>query len=359
MKTFHCDHCGQQVFFENVVCGRCGNMLGYLSDVQDISTFEAVGNDVWRSLSPRAQGRDYRMCQNYAVENVCNWMIPAEQPNTLCSSCQLTHIIPALLNDQSRQYWYKLELAKRRLLYTLATLRVGYDSREQDPEEGLAFEFLQQMPGGEPVKTGHDNGLITLNVAEADDARREKIREQMNEPYRTLLGHFRHEIGHYYFMRFERSHAWLERFRQRFGDERADYGESLKRHYENGPPPQWEDNFISAYATSHPWEDWAETWAHYLHMVDALETAEACGLALLPGKAQEPVMQPDNTELEATSFERMIERWFPLTYVLNSLNRSLGMPDGYPFTLAPTVIDKLRFVHRSVQEAAEGSLQSQ
>jgi hypothetical protein len=344
MKTFHCDQCNQQVFFENIRCERCGCMLGYLSDLRDISAFEPVEPDLWRSLNRQAGQRLYRMCENYSRHNVCNWMIPAESADPLCSSCQLTQTIPALSVAPNLERWYKLELAKRRLLYSLASLNLPIISKRDDPQHGLAFEFLAQVPGN-GVLTGHDQGLITLNIAEADEAQREQIRAAMNEPYRTLLGHFRHESGHYYFMLLMREAAELERFRQCFGDDRASYADSLERHYQTGPAPQWDQSFVSAYASAHPWEDWAETWAHYLHMSDTLETAHACGLALTPQSAQEPSIAPEPPGVEITCFETMVDQWFALTYVLNSLNRSLGMRDGYPFTLAPPVIDKLRFVH--------------
>lgn len=348
MKIFHCDQCGQQVFFENIRCERCGCMLGYLSDIHDISAFEPAGDGLWRSLNRQAAKRLYRMCGNYAIENVCNWMIAAESEDALCQSCQLTHVIPALNLEQNRGYWYKLEQAKRRLLYNLASLNLPLVSKRDDPEYGLAFEFLEENGSGEGVLTGHDEGVITLNIAEADDAQRERIRSAMKEPYRTLLGHFRHESGHYYFMCLIRSEAQFAAFRAYFGDEREDYAESLERHYRDGPMPNWEQSYISAYATSHPWEDWAETWAHYLHMTATLETAHACGVMLTPQSPWQPALVMTPPDAPSSSFETMIEQWFPLTYVLNSLNRSLGMPDGYPFTLQPPVIAKLRFVHDTI-----------
>jgi hypothetical protein len=195
------------------------------------------------------------------------------------------------------------------------------------------------------VMTGHAKGLITLNILEADPAHREKTREEMAEPYRTLLGHFRHESGHYYFDRLIGASEWLEQFRAVFGDERSDYGKALDAHYKNGPPPDWQQHFVSAYASSHPWEDWAETWMHYLHMVDTLDTAYACGVAVRPKKPSEPEMTIEEQPLQIESFDELMKDWFALTYVLNSLNRSVGMPDAYPFALSPPVTHKLRFIH--------------
>jgi hypothetical protein len=347
MKTFHCDKCGNQVFFENVRCEQCGSMLGYQPEHSQISSFEPAGEGRWRSLNPVNEGLLYKQCINYSKEDVCNWMLPADARTDLCASCQLTRIIPALSSEQNRLYWKRLEAAKRRLLYSLWELHLQPKPKHDDPDTGLAFEFLEDMPN-KKVMTGHSNGLITLNIAEADPAHREKTREQMHEPYRTLLGHFRHESGHYYFDRLIVDTPWIDAFRALFGDEHQDYGDSLQRHYENGPPDDWVDQFISSYASSHPWEDWAETWAHYLHMIDTLDTAFACGLTVKPKKPQEPELVIEARPLRIASFDAMMDDWFALTYVLNSLNRSVGMPDPYPFMLSTPVVEKLHFIHQVV-----------
>lgn len=352
MKTFHCNRCQQHVFFENVRCESCTALLGYVPELAEISAFEEAGDGCWTSLHPKTAGRLFKQCQNYALENVCNWMIPADSADALCPACSLTHTIPNLSLPDNWQHWYRLEAAKRRLLFTLAELGLSIESREDNPGSGLRFDFLEDSPTGEHVVTGHDNGLITMNVAEADDATRVKTREQMGEPYRTLLGHFRHEIGHYYFDRLIVASKWEEPFRQMFGDERADYGAALQAHYQNGPPADWDQSFVSAYASTHPWEDWAETWAHYLHIFDTIDTAVGCGMTLMPDSPNKPTLV-DMTPVENASFDKMMRQWFPLTYALNSLNRSLGLPDAYPFTLAPTVIDKLRFVHRVIGDLSD------
>jgi hypothetical protein len=260
-------------------------------------------------------------------------------------------MIPDLSQPGHKEAWYRLEVAKRRLLYSLLSLGLPVVGKDDDPAHGLAFEFLADPgPGAAaaaPVLTGHQDGVITLNIAEADDAEREKRRLQLHEPYRTVLGHFRHEIGHYYWDRLVKDRDWIAGFRQRFGDERADYGQALDRHYRQGEPPDWPDHFISGYASSHPWEDWAETWAHYLHMIDALETAASCGLVLQPRRSDEPTLNP-NVVLDGgrpPSFDSTVESWFALAYVLNNLNRGFGLQDAYPFVLSPPVIEKLRFVH--------------
>jgi hypothetical protein len=211
----------------------------------------------------------------------------------------------------------------------------------------LRFRFLADVPGQPPVQTGHANGLITLNIAEADDADREKRRVSLHEPFRTLVGHFRHEIAHYYWDRLILNNEWTERFRKVFGDEQQDYGAALKRHYGQGPPINWQDRFISAYASSHPWGDWAETWAHYFHITDTIETAASFGMVLNPThpSAKTMMSNPKLARQDASNFDTTLEHWFPLVYALNSLNRGMGLHDLYPFTLSTPAIEKLRFVH--------------
>jgi hypothetical protein len=261
----------------------------------------------------------------------------------------LTRVIPDLSQAGRREAWGRLEVAKRRLVYGLMHLGLPVSSKLEDPNNGLAFEFLADSPATSAL-TGHKNGVITVNVAEADDAEREKRRQQMGEPYRTLLGHFRHEIGHYYWDRLIKNGPRIQGFRQIFGDERDDYGAALAHHYERGAPSNWQSYFVSAYASMHAWEDWAETWAHYLHMTDTIETAVDCGLSLQPRRTDEPALDPALAlrGSRPESFDETIERWFSLTYVLNNLNRGMGMPDAYPFILSPPAIDKLRFVHETI-----------
>ncbi len=349
MQTFHCDHCGHLVYFENFRCDACGHALGYLTDVRTMGALTPAADGLWLRAGAGAGRSRYRQCHNHSAYNVCNWMLPEQDQHGLCESCRLTEIIPALGLPQNRTYWYRMEQAKRRLVYTLSTLGLRPVSRMDDPVNGLAFRFLADSAQTGRVITGHHSGIITLNIAEADDLMRERARSQLGEPYRTLLGHFRHEIGHYYWFRWFETDEALAAFRTQFGDERADYSASLRCHYEQGPAPNWQQSFVSAYASAHPWEDWAETWAQYLHMVDALETVQAVGLELTPLRMDDPTLEQRTHPGTVESFDSMLERWFPLSYVLNNLHRSLGMPDGYQFSLAATVIDKLRFVHDLVQ----------
>ena len=234
--------------------------------------------------------------------------------------------------------------------------------KREDPERGLEFHFLADPPNPDPdappILTGHANGVITLNLAEADDAERERRRVTMHEPYRTLLGHVRHEVGHYYWDRLIRDGGWLNECRAVFGDDREDYAAALERHYQQGPRPDWQSQFVSAYASVHAWEDWAETWAHYLHITDTLETAAACGLALRPQGPNASRIRPRFSleKAEHASFDEMMNDWFAMTYVLNSLNRGLGQKDSYPFVLSQPAVEKLRFVHRVCTEPAPAAV---
>jgi hypothetical protein len=357
MKVFHCDHCDQLVFFENTMCVKCGKTLAYLPDLVAMASLNSADNGLWRSTLPLAKERRYRLCNNYTHHNVCNWAVRDDDPSALCQSCRLTRVIPDVSRPENMESWYKLEVAKRRLIFGLMALGCPVESKIERPEGGLAFEFLADSESNEtsPVLTGHADGVITLNLAEADEVERERRRLRLHEPYRTLLGHFRHEVGHYYWDRFIKDSSLINDFREHFGDERRDYARALQQHYDQGPSADWQERFVSAYASVHPWEDWAETWAHYLHMTDTLETAAACGLALRPSRADEPTLKSTlkspgvaTPAARYTTFDRLIDDWFALTYVLNNLNRGMGLSDGYPFVLSPAAVEKLGFVHESL-----------
>jgi len=348
MKLFECQNCGQPLYFENTKCESCGARLGYLPREQTVTALRPAG-DEWQALAKR--NARYRFCQN-AMHEACNWLIPAQEPDQFCIACQHNRTIPDLSQPENLRRWRLIEAAKHRLFYTLLKLRLPLDAKNKDANP-LTFDFLD--PGatvaGAPVMTGHDKGLITLNVAEADDSERERVRGKLGELYRTILGHFRHEIAHYYWDRLIADSPNLEPFRELFGDERKDYGQALQAYYANGAPPDWANNFISAYASSHPWEDFAETWAHYFHMVDTLETANAFGLVVNPKLSKGMATRIDFDPLHA-ELDRIIEGWLPLTFAVNSINRSMGAPDLYPFVLSPPVIGKLAFVHDCIRQQA-------
>lgn len=354
MKTFQCQ-CGNTVHFENTVCLQCKRVLGFAPDLLAITSLSKQGT-LWQSDS---NGKHYRQCANHIQHNVCNWLVPSESDEKYCSSCSLNQVIPNLYYPENITLWHRIETAKRRLLYSLMLLRLPITSRKVDRKSGLAFEFLAdaslngEFTERDPVMTGHRSGLITINIAEANASFREQMREQLNEGYRTLLGHFRHESGHYYWERLKNHPETLAEFRQFFGDEREDYKHALETYYRNGAQQNWETHFISAYASSHPWEDWAETWAHFLHIVDTIETAYDFGF--YGQTPREPPSTPNSplSTLNLGSFHSLLVNWGRLSMALNAMNRSIGLPDAYPFTHSKTVIDKLHFVHRCVAFLSE------
>ena len=349
MKNFHCGRCGGQIFFDSTSCLGCGAMLSYLPLQCVVAGFDMVdGVNRWRRLGGEDEGKTYKKCVNYENHGTCNCALDADDTQELCPSCRLTAVIPSLVDAHNLAYWRSLELAKRWLLYSLQSMRLNPFCTHPDGSPEMTFQFMESGMADGDVTTGHYDGIITINLAEADPVERERHKEDMREPYRTLLGHFRHESGHFYFQKLIANSNWLGGFRERFGDEQADYGASLQRYYAEERSNIKNANFISAYAMSHPWEDWAETWAHYLHVIDTLDTAYSCGLGLKPRRPDEPTLRPAPNALNDGSFERIGNDWLALSYALNNLNRSMGLSDAYPFTLSPTVLEKLAFVHRVV-----------
>jgi hypothetical protein len=348
MKTYTCT-CGQLLFFENVECVNCHREVGFLPDLACVSSLDPGKDGFFAPTTKEAQGRSYKKCQNYIGAGVCNWMVPTENPEAFCVSCRLDVVIPDQTVPENITLWALTEAAKRRLVYSCVRLKLPLANRVEDPKKGLGFRFLADTknPDGtvQKVLTEHNEGLITLNIAEADDAAREKMRLSMKEPYRTLLGHFRHETGHYYWDRLVRDTPFIEPYRKLFGDERQDYDQCMKKYYASGAPANWQDNFISVYSTMHPWEDWAETWAHYLHIQDTLEVAADFGLVGKRIKI-DPKGNADGTSasLKPRPFDQVLDAWADLTIALNSINRSMGLRDLYPFVLSEAVIDKLYFV---------------
>lgn len=354
MKLFTCPSCARPVHFENTACTACGSPLAF--DPGTVAMFPGAG-------------ADHAPCANANGPATCNWLVPAAEAGGFCHACRLNRTIPDLSWGQNGVLWGRIEREKRRLVY--AILRFGLPVTETYAASPLRFDFLADTPpsfrDGGKVLTGHANGLVTVNIAEADPVARASVQAAMDEPYRTLLGHLRHESGHYFWDRLVAPDInRLSRFRALFGDERVDYAAALDLHYRSGPPADWQACWVSAYAASHPWEDWAECWANFLHLVDTLETASAFGLRLDPAPedpAGPPGVGPDNPDpagraaiaadaavdpYRLTDFDRLIALWLPLSVALNSLTRSMGQEDAYPFTLTPPVVEKLRFVHETV-----------
>ena len=346
MKLFKCQHCGQLLYFENTYCERCGHTLGFWPEAMELLTLETIKENTFVDVLQKDLSFQYCANAQYAA---CNWLVKTEGDGEFCIACRLNKTIPDLNNLERHAAWQKLEIAKHRLIYTLLKLGLSVSEKKEESSEGLAFDFLAENENQERVIMGHAQGLITLNLAEADEVKRVSTREELGEPYRTLLGHFRHEVGHYYWdMLIKNDENRIVGFRSVFGNEEINYSDALQSYYKNGPPHNWQNDFVSAYATAHPWEDWAETWAHYLHVMDTLETAYSFGLRINPvavSKGEMLLAEFGLDPFKVKNFQRLIDLWIPLTIALNSINRSMGQPDLYPFVVSPSVIKKLTFVH--------------
>lgn len=333
MKRFQC-HCGQEIFFENSHCQRCGRSLGYDPRHATLVALQQDGDGGWRGMD---NGIAYRLCDNRINHGVCNGLVEVGDANPLCQACRLNRIIPNIVIPENLNRWGRIEQAKRRLIYGLLSLGLPLEAPVAGYPRGLSFDFLEDKRTNpavpqEFVTTGHYKGVITLNVLEADDVQRVWQRELSSERYRTVLGHFRHEAGHYYFELLVREQ---QSFANLFGDPNQPYGPALKSYYDRGALAGWDVNHISAYASAHPLEDWAECFAHYLHMRETLETAAARGvIGAMSGDAD---------------MDTLLHRWDALAVTINELNRSLGLQDAYPFVVTPAVADKLRYADAAIR----------
>ncbi|MGF9693113.1 putative zinc-binding metallopeptidase [Rhizobium sp. 0TCS1.26] len=352
MRLYECDYCGQSIHFDNRVCVNCGHRLAFVPDRLAMHALAEGEDGHWHLIADRSA--TVRLCAN-EVNDICNWTVPAEGGETFCAACRHNRLVPDASTEAGLLQWRRISQAQRHLFYSLLKWNLPHTTREEDPEGGLVFDFLvdEIKPDGTvvPAMTGHEDGLIAIRAAEANDATREQIRVSMNEPYRTMLGHFRHETGHYIWDKLVRDRDRTGPFRLAFGDETIDYSESLRKNYEEGQPSDWQEHFISTYAASHPWEDFAECFAHYLHIVDTLETARAFGMVLDPRGHADLSSEVAFNPYRARDAAQLVEVWIPFSVAMNSIHRSMGMPDLYPFILTPTVVAKLEFIHGLVHGA--------
>lgn len=344
MKNHACSKCGNTVYFENVHCVKCGADLGFDPERLAMITIEPLAERSGAYRPVGLEGAPMRYCAN-AAHAACNWLTPVDGSDGFCLACDLNRTIPDLSVQGNLDAWQELERAKKRLVYDLLRFGLPLDTRATGGER-LTFDFLLN------ATTGHLDGVITIDVTEANAVERERQRLQFGEPYRSLLGHLRHESGHFYWNVLVAEAGKQDAFRALFGDERMDYGAALARHHTEGPPPDWSANHVSAYASAHPWEDWAETWAHYLHMVSALDTAQSAGMeprasGLIFGAAW-PFKSYDVHREE--TFDALIERWIPLSIALNNMSRGMGHNDFYPFVIPAPALGKLAFVHHAIRD---------
>lgn len=374
MKTFKCNCTDQLIlFFESSHCLACGRTVGIDDEFDQVEPYEI---DEQSGLFYKAEAPDvfYKKCDNNAQYHVCNGMVNldtfipvADKDEVLCFSCRFNETVPDLSIVEHIPLWKKMETAKRRALYTLKSLSLPLNTTIQEPESGLSFDFIADrnvsdhfvspIIGQDVVFTGHDCGHITINLAEADDVARSQAKIAMGERYRTLLGHFRHELGHYYFDQLiansPKKHALCKQY---FGDDELDYQQALDTHYKQGAPANWHETFISEYATMHPYEDWAETWAHYMHIIDTLETAKNFSITGSTTGNEFELDEADELRLpqsayyfnSQTSIDAILDTWMEFSIILNSLNRSMGLADAYPFVLTQAVRTKLSFIHHAI-----------
>ncbi len=365
MKTFQCS-CRQPLFFDNQECLKCGSSVGYDPASLELSALRPAREaGRWQlARDSRQPAREFRFCANRGKASHCNWLVPIEESNEICLCCRLTRTVPALDRPRNPERLRTIESAKRGVLFALQGLGLPIEVKVDANPGGLVFDLLEALPDGPVVLTGHADGVITLNVAEADDDYRERFRENLGEPYRTIVGHLRHELAHYYWDVLVRDTPWLMKFRALFGSEETDYGAALGRYYAAGPQPDWRTRFISAYASSHPWEDWAESFAHYLHLTATLETATSYQLSTSPGSLHiDPftadVLYEKEPAAVGEAFLGRINAWVLLTAVLNEVARSMGRPDIYPFVMNGPVVTKLHFVHCIIHDHRPGNTEAQ
>lgn len=325
MKNYACA-CGSELFLPNTECARCGRRVGWCDACRRLTS---VGDD------GRCENTECRQsvarCLNRERYEVCNGLvIPENGSKGLCHSCRRTTVIPDVMVSGNLARWRALERAKRRLLVELA--QIGFTDEVLDGPLPLVFEFKADTTD-ERVMTGHADGVITINLAEADPVHREQARQQFGEPQRTIIGHLRHEFGHYWWQTQIQGHLDDE-FCQLFGDPAAPtYAEAMPRYYEQGPPADWRENYISQYASAHPWEDFAETAGFYLDAMAMIDTLRTRVPSLAPPRG--------------VDFGEQLTSFMAAGIALNEITRTMGLIDVVPEVVCDPVIEKLQFVHRS------------
>ncbi|ANG98864.1 putative zinc-binding metallopeptidase [Brucella pseudogrignonensis] len=353
MRLFECDISGLPIYFENTVSIGAGNApVGFVPDTLTLHSLQRIDDVLWSI--PSREGESWRFCKNRSIDG-SNWLIRSDDPHALAIPARYNRAMPSTHRAEDIERLHKIGSAQRHLFYSILRLGLPCPGRDVDAQQGLVFDFLEDRsdPDGKliPAMTGHEDGVISLRAAEADDDVREAVRVSMGEPYRTLLGHFRHEIGHFYFQQLVARSDMLDEARALFGDERDDYAAALKRNYEKGPPSDWPEHFISTYASCHPSEDFAECWAHYFHIVDTLESARAFGLSIDPKTHQDLEAQVRFDSYRASSAQQLVDAWVPISLALNTFQRSMGQADIYPFVLPVPVIEKLDFINRLIAKS--------
>lgn len=343
MRAFTCPNCRNYIEFEDLTCRTCEAELGFH---HPSSTFHVVSRE-----GTEIDGERWFACSNRAW--ACNWLAAEDSGAGTCLASRLIRKRPDADDTLALEKLATTSGKLRMMVYQL--LELGLPILPWDTyEKGLGFDLLSSKSRGENITIGHADGIITIDLVESLDDYRERLRIRLGEPYRTMLGHFRHEVGHYYEMvLFDAMPDRIDRVRELFGDERVSYSDAIDRHYRYGAPENWRESFISEYATMHPWEDFAECFAHYLHITDTLDTAAWSGM-VLQARTQGHTPTIDTTIARVTEeidFDEILEDWLWVSTLLNRINRSMGKDDLYPFHINAVVGDKLGFIHDTVRSA--------
>src|SRR5271168_5417104 len=352
VRAFACPVCHGFVPFESRRCPNCLAELGlYVPSRTMVATWSGaavIDGQIWIACTR-------------AGSLGCNWLVPQEQElggqRGRCLADSLIRREPDTDDTVAVEKLVSTGIGLRRLICQLIDIGLPVDPFWRR-NGGLAFDLLSSYSGGERVVIGHAGGVITIDLVESLDAYRESLRVRLGEPYRTMLGHFRHEVGHYYQNILVETGPgaarYLDECRALFGDERADYQAEIARHYKFGAPKNWTESFISEYATMHPWQDFAECFAHYLHITDTINTVGEAGLILIADRARVAVPR-DIVPLASYAdvpIEQLLYDWKWLALFFNRINTAMGKRPLYPFEIPPPVIRKLGFVHKVVRQAA-------
>lgn len=363
----HRCQCGNAIQFDDTHCRKCRTPVGFDPDGGYLVNLRRADIDErWVRFDdeqPLPGHQTWQRCANLDAAPRCNWLVSGLQDQhshgDLCLACSLNSANPDADDEVSQQWWYECEKAKRRLIAQLLALGLPVETREQNPEHGLAFELRRAGRSDPPTTLGYQNGVITFDIIEADTDYRENMRLRLRGPRRTLLGHLRHESGHYYWHRFVYNERWLPVFRELFGDEQQNYQQAMQQHYSSGPPPGWQERHFCSHAAAHPWEDWAETWAQFLHMTSGLGAAARLGIDVdtlnVPRSklSSEPLRDCSYYQARrADSFLAHVNRWFTLSRALNRLSQSMGQDDSYPPFLTRSLLQKLFLVFTVLDESS-------
>jgi hypothetical protein len=328
--------CNRWLFFGNTACLGCDRSVGRccacraMASFSPASTSELFSCDNCHAEVQPCANRNLGICNCFANQT-------DSTGNVLCTYCEFTRVVPPHDSPDKFSRWRELESAKRRLLIQLSGLEFPPFASKFVPTCPLVFEFKEDtvLPDGsiEAVFTGHENGVITINAHEADSVRREQSRVAFNEPQRTLIGHMRHEYGHFLDLCCIQGDLLRAKYVELFGDPATvDYAEAKTRYYAQGPTGNWPESYVSAYASMHPWEDFAETVNVYLDLMALAETARD--------------QLGSNIDTSANGcVATFISELLDLAITVSEFNFDMGLNALLPERFNDEVVCKLSYVH--------------